>query len=98
LQSLREIFLTTSDLGLTRQLLKSTDMIALLPQPVVQTELETGLVCLLPGLQDLPALRISGVVATREDRPLSPAAAQLSRIVLDIAEAGWQQYLTRSQA
>ena len=96
LQSLREIFLTTTELGLTRQLLQSTDMIALLPQPVVQAELETGRVCLLPGLRGLPDLQISGVVATREDRPISPAAAQLSRIVLEVAGIGWQQHLTSS--
>jgi hypothetical protein len=38
----------------------------------------------------LPTLDIMGVVATREDRPTSPAAARLSSIVIEFANLGWR--------
>lgn len=90
LDSLREVFLTTHDLGLMRQLLSSTDIIGLVPEAIIDADIRGGQISKLPKLEQLPTLDIMGVVVTREDRPTSPAAARLSSIVIEFANLGWR--------
>ena len=97
-QSLQGMFLTTHDLGLMRQLLCSTNIIGLVPLPVILSEVSAGRVVALPEIEALPMLNITGVVATREDRAASPAAEKLSRIVLDLAKLGYTNYARRKQS
>jgi|TARA_R110002072_G_scaffold137843_10_gene280778 DNA-binding transcriptional LysR family regulator len=97
LRSVRGMFLTTSELGLMRQLLSTTDIIGLVPEAIIRSEVSAGRVTILPAVKGLAELTITGVVATREDRPLSPAAAQLSQIVLSIANIGWKLYESQNE-
>ncbi len=90
--SLREIFLTTHELGLLHQLLSSTDIVGLLPEAVIRTELKNGSIKQLATLDQLMPAEITGVVATREDRSLPPAATRLSALVVEIAQFGFSQY------
>jgi DNA-binding transcriptional LysR family regulator len=92
LQSIRGVFLTTHELGLMRQLLSSTDIIGLIPEAIISSDIKSGRIAVLPEIKGLSELEITGVVATREDRPISPAAAQLSSIVLSIAAVGWKNF------
>lgn len=90
--SLRDIFLTTHELGLLHQLLTSTDIIGLLPEAVIRAELNDGSIHQLAKLDHLMPVEITGVVATREDRSLPPAATRLSALVVEIAQYGFSQY------
>lgn len=95
INSLQEIFLTTHELGLLKQLLLSTDIVGLLPEAVIRSELEADKVCVLAPLDVLMPIEVTGAVVTRQDRSLPPAASRLSALLIDIAQRGFAGY--RSQ-
>ncbi|NQV94103.1 MAG: LysR family transcriptional regulator [Sphingomonadales bacterium] len=96
IKSLHEVFLTTHELGLMRQLLSSTDIIGLVPEAVIRTEIAAGKICVLAKGESLYPMHVTGAVVTRDDRSLPPAAIRLSAMITDMAIAGLQNY--RAQA
>ncbi|SHN59847.1 LysR family transcriptional regulator [Erythrobacter sanguineus] len=95
ISSLREIFLTAHELGLLRQLLTSTDIVGLLPEAVIRSELDAGNVRILARLDDVMESEIKGSIVTRQDRSLPPAALRLSSLVEDMALRGFGAYQSR---
>jgi len=91
ISSLREIFLTTHELGLLRQLLAYTDIVGLVPEAVIHSELKSGAVQVLAKLDEIMTVNVTGVVVTREGRSLPPAATRLSALVLEMAQLGFRQ-------
>ncbi len=92
IKALHEVFLTTHELGLMRQLLSTTDIIGLVPEAVIRTEMAAGKIHVLAKGEDLYPMQITGAVVTREDRSLPPAAIRLSAMITDIANRGLQTY------
>ncbi len=89
ISSLREIFLTTHELGLLRQLLTNTDILGLLPEAVIRQEIHAGKVAVLSTLDQLMPVEVAGTIVTRQDRSLPPSAIHLSAIVEDMALRGF---------
>jgi LysR family transcriptional regulator, nitrogen assimilation regulatory protein len=84
LDTLRDIFLITHDLGLMRHLLATTDAVALTPLPIIYDSVQTGQIVLL-NIEDLPFGRtVPGVIASLAGRPLPPAAAKLTECIEDL--------------
>jgi DNA-binding transcriptional LysR family regulator len=92
ISSLREIFLTTHELGLLRQLLTNTDILGLLPEAVIRPEIHAGRIVILASLENLMPVEIVGSIVTRQDRSLPPSALQLSAIVEDMALRGFSAH------
>lgn len=84
LDALRSLFLTTQSMGVLRHLLAGTDAIGFVPEALVAAEVGQGRIKILEQARNLFAVKITGVVATRDDRPQSPAAQHLSRIISDM--------------
>lgn len=79
LDDVREIFLTTFDLGMCKAILKQTDAIGLLPSKAVKREINLGelIELQISGSDPFPA--VPAVIAVRTGRSLPPSAAQLIR-------------------
>lgn len=92
ISSLREIFLTTHELGLLRQLLASTDILGLLPEAVIDSEINAGRIVILASLEHLMPVEVRGSIITRQDRSLPPAAIRLSAIVEEMALRGFSAH------
>lgn len=90
--SLRAVFLTTHELGLLRQLLTNTDIVGLVPEAIIRADLKSGRVRQLARLDHVMATDLTGVVVTREDRSIPPAAMRLSALVVEMAQHGFSQY------
>ena len=77
LDAMRSIFLTSEDLGLLRQILRTTHAVAILPHTLIRHDIEAGTLTMLT-VERYPFLGvIPGVIAHLEGRPLPPSASRL---------------------
>lgn len=91
IEAMRSIFLTTQDLGLLRNLLLTTNAIALVSKSLIGKELESGALCLL-NMEPFPFDSvIPGVIAYVEGRPLPPSASRLFSEIELFLDQAWQR-------
>lgn len=91
IDALRSIFLTTQDLGLLRNLLLTTNAIALVSKSLVGNDLEAGTLTKL-SVDPFPFDGvIPGVIAYVEGRPLPPSAGRLFSEMELFLDQAWRR-------
>lgn len=91
IETLRSIFLTSQDLGILRQLLLSTNAVALLSRNLISADIASGALIELkvegfPFDGPLP-----GVIAHLEGRPLPPSASRLFGEIEQFLDDVWRR-------
>ncbi len=93
IDALRSIFLTSQDLGLLRQLLLTTNAIALIPKSLICSDLEAGTLTELSVEQFPFDGAIPGVIAHLEGRPLPPSASRLFSEIELFLDQAWRRFV-----
>ncbi|WND03008.1 LysR family transcriptional regulator [Temperatibacter marinus] len=96
IDSLREMFLISHEIGLLRKLIPATDAVGFIAESTLQAALREGRAQIVPGARHLFPMDITGVIATKDNIPLAPAAQKLSRLILGIADIGYRNWLKKS--
>lgn len=91
LGSLRNTFLISHEIGLLRKLIPATDAVGFVAESAMHAALQEKRAAIVPGAKKLLPIELFGVIATRNNQPLSPAAQKLSHLTLKLANLGYQQ-------